>query len=379
MSDATKPSLLKRGARAVFTSAVTLSVVAGAGGAVYLGADTLTARAAATPPPETAALTQVAVERLTFETGYSVPRRFVGQVESRAQVPLSFELGGRLTMLSVEEGATVTEGQEIARLDTALLKAEQTRLEASRNATAAQLDLAETRLARATSLRAEGHASQETLDQVTAIFNELTGRIAEIDAALNSIDINLKKSVLHAPFAGQVGARAVDGGETLAAGAPVLTLIDTARPEIRVGLPLNLDADDLTSAQMDIGGALYAANLVNIRPDIDPVTRTRTAVFALDADAALTFGQTAALVLETQVDAKGTWVPIDALQEGAGDVWTVLTVADGTVRNASVELLHTEATRAYVRGTFENGANLIRSGAHRVVPGQSVTIINAEG
>ena len=49
------------------------------------------------------------------------------------------------------------------------------------------------------------------------------------------------------------------------------------------------------------------------------------------------------------------------------------------MRNASVELLHAEATRAFVRGTFPPEAQLIDTGAHRVVPGQAVEIIADEG
>ena len=114
-----------------------------------------------------------------------------------------------------------------------------------------------------------------------------------------------------------------------------------------------------------------------IRPDIDPVTRTRTALFALDTDDAPTFGQTATLSIDMQIAARGTWVPVDALQEGSGSIWNVLVVEDGTVRTAAAELLHAETDRAFVRGSFAEGATLIRSGAHRVVPGQEVTILTA--
>jgi len=49
------------------------------------------------------------------------------------------------------------------------------------------------------------------------------------------------------------------------------------------------------------------------------------------------------------------------------------------VHNAAVEILHSEATRVYVQGTFEAGAALIDAGAHRVVPGQAVQIVDGEG
>ncbi|WP_259994310.1 hypothetical protein [Sulfitobacter sp. S190] len=123
---------------------------------------------------------------------------------------------------------------------------------------------------------------------------------------------------------------------------------------------------------------MHDVTLRRVRPDVDPVTRTRTALFEIDTLTAATFGQTATLILQTEVAARGTWVPVDALQQGSGSIWSVLVVEDGIVRTADVEVLHAQTDRAYVRGTFAEGAALIRTGAHRVVPGQEVRML-AEG
>ncbi|MCC1492967.1 efflux RND transporter periplasmic adaptor subunit [Cognatishimia sp. F0-27] len=375
MTEHNKIPLWRRALRRVVTVSLTLVVVAGSAAAVVLGSDQLAERAETTGPTDRATPTPVAVTRLALEDGYDLPRRFVGQVEAAASVDLSFELGGRLSALLVDEGAAVRAGQVLARLDTALLEADRDRLEASRSAVAAQLLLAESRLARAEALREGGHVSVEAVDQARATRDELASRMQETDAALASVGISLEKSVLYAPFAGRVGRRGVDGGETLAAGTPVLTLIETEAPEVRIGLPLSIDAARLQNATIAVNGEAYPATLARVRPDIDPVTRTRTALFVLATDDPLTFGQTATLQLDTRVAARGTWVPLDALQEGAGGGWTLLVVEEGVVRVAMVEVLHAAETRAYVAGTFAPGALMIRSGAHRVVPGQHVQIL----
>ena len=43
-----------------------------------------------------------------------------------------------------------------------------------------------------------------------------------------------------------------------------------------------------------------------------------------------------------------------------------------TVCSVAVELLHVEAQRAFVWGTFNEGALLIAQGPHRVTPGQKI-------
>ncbi|MEL7213888.1 MAG: efflux RND transporter periplasmic adaptor subunit [Pseudomonadota bacterium] len=378
MSEETKkPTALRRTARIVLDTAMTLGVVGAAGFAVVMGSQALANRAADTVVVETADLMPVSVTELKISEGYTLPRRFVGQVEAASSVVLSFEFGGRLSQLLVEEGTEVAEGALLARLDTALLSAEANRLDASRAATVAQLDFAESRLKRALALRKDGFSSQEAVDQAQATRDELQNRIRETDALLASVAINLEKSELFAPFAGRVGLRNVDGGETLAAGTPVLTLIETAAPQVRVGLPLSVKIEQLETAQIEVNGETHPAHLLQVRPDIDPVTRTRTAIFAIEAENAPTFGQTARLLLQEHVEAAGTWLPLDALQEGLGGGWTVLVVDEGVVRSAMVEVLYADAARAYVRGTFSPGAQMIAAGAHRIVPGQQVRILAA--
>jgi hypothetical protein len=110
-----------------------------------------------------------------------------------------------------------------------------------------------------------------------------------------------------------------------------------------------------------------------LRPDIDPVTRTRTALFDVDAGADLAFGQTARLILRETHQTPGVWVAATALREGLRGQWTLLAVdADNTVRALSVQVVHIAGDQVYVRGAFPDGLRLIASGPQRVTVGQMV-------
>jgi len=333
------------------------------------------ARAADAPPPEPAALVPVSVRSLERETGYTVPRSFVGQVEPRKTVALSFELAGRLDALLVDEGDIVTKGQLIATQDTDLLQADRARQQASRNAVEAQLVFALQRVERSEALLDRGFASQERLDEAMSNRDELTARIAEIDAALSTIDIQLQKSRLYAPFDGRVTQRLLDGGEAVGAGQVLLSVVETGVPQVRVGLPLTLSDTELDAVSILIDGTAYPATLSSFRPDIDPVTRTRTAIFDIAENAPVTFGQTARLQVQTRVDKGGTWVPLRSLKEGDRGQWTLL-VADGdnVVRRASVLVIHATSDAAYVQGSFAPGTRMIEEGPQRVTVGQTVQI-----
>ena len=356
----------------------TVLVMGIAVGAVALGSVVLTKRADNVATPDPAALASVAVARVQFEDHYTIARSFLGQVEATSDASLSFELSGRLADLTVQEGQSVTKGELLARLDTALLEAERTRLTASREASNAQLTFAQTGLDRAEQLRGEGFSSQETLDQARATRNELYSQIAALTASLSTVEINLEKSALYAPFDGVIGALETEISETVNPGQTILTVVESAAPQVRVGIPLNVTRDILQQVTIEVAGQQYPAVLQQLRPDIDPITRTRTALFALQTEETLAFGQTASLLVQTDVPARGAWVSLDALQQGSGSIWTVLVVHDGVVRTAAVEVLYQQSDRAYVQGSFDENAKLISTGTHRVVPGQRVQVLDGE-
>lgn len=355
---------------------LTAAVIAGAVAAVLFTSGELTRRAEAVPSSQAAPAVPVSTVPLMQMPGYMIERSFTGQVEAQRAVDLSFELSGRLIRMFADEGEFVSKGQMLAILDTSLLMAEQDRLTASRTAFEAQLRFANQTVERNTKLADRGYSSQARLDEALARQDELTSRIGELNAALQEIEIRISKSEIRAPFEGQVSQRGMDGGETLQPGEPVLGLIETTAPRVRIGVPLDIHQGTLTKAEIEIGEARYTARLIAMRPDVDPLTRTRTALFELSGEIRTVFGQTARLRLRENVEMPGFWVNTTALKEGVRGQWNVLLAdAAGIVRTASVEILHTEGNRVFVRGAFPEGVVLIDRGPHRVTPGQRVAML----
>lgn len=368
-----KPGIIKRGAMLVWRLTLTVAIIAGAGFAVQFGTDELTRRADAAPSPDAAPIIPVATNPLQIVDGYDIPRAFIGQVEPQKTVAVSFELPGRLAAINFDEGDRVSAGETLARQDTALLEAERNQLMASKSATLAQLKFANQTVERSAELNERGFATQARLDDVLARRDELTGRIAEIDAGLQNVEIRISKATVTAPFDGRVTTRSVDGGESLGAGQTILSLVELRAPVVRVGVPLDFDETQLRSVQIELGEKAYAAKLATLRPDIDPITRTRTAIFEIETNHPMAFGQTARLLVTQRVAADGMWVALTSLKEGVRGQWTILTVdPEGIVRDATVEILHAETDRAFVRGAFPSGTRLIKEGPQRVTVGQRV-------
>ena len=370
-----KSGPIRRGARFVVRVAVTGAVVAGAVFAMQFGASELGRRADAAPTPDAADLIPVSASALRAQESYQVTRSLIGQVEPQKTVSLSFELPGRIDTIHVDEGDWVKTGQVLAAQDLSLLIAEQDRLNASRTATHAQLRFAEQTVERSAALTQRGFTSQAVLDEAMARKDELLARIAEIDASLSNVTIRIGKSRIVAPFDGRVTERLVDGNETLGAGQRVFGLVELRKPQVRIGVPLDLAEDSLRTVTIDVEGRKSPGRLVTLRPDIDPVTRTRTAIFEIDTDAQPAFGQTARIEVMQTVATRGIWLPITSLKEGVRGQWTILTVdPENTVRAASVEILHAESDRVYVRAALPEGTRLIDAGPQRVTVGQQVAV-----
>ena len=189
------------------------------------------------------------------------------------------------------------------------------------------------------------------------------------------MDIQLQKSKLIAPFDGRVTHRYLDGGESMVPGQAVVDLVELQAPQLRVGLPLDRGVDELQTAEIELDEARYPAELIALRPDVDPVTRTRFALFRLADGTPATFGQTARILLDERIDARGFWLPTTSLKEGLRGQWTVLIIDEAMrVRAAPIEIMHAETDRVFVRSALPEGTMLCDAVPQRVTLGQTVSI-----
>jgi RND family efflux transporter MFP subunit len=352
----------------------TTAAVAVAGALLAAGTIALHARAGdgdavAVRPP-------TPVRTLTVERQETVTRSeiYVGRLEAARSIHLAFERSGTVEAVMVEEGDRVEEGMVVALLDTDLLTARRAELLAEREALDADVELARLTTDRQQELQRLGHASTQRYDEARLSYTRLKAARLRVDAAIRALDVDLDKSVLTAPFAGEVTARMLDEGAVVAPGAAVLDLIERDRPQVRVGLPEAVAASLSQGQPITIETALgpVGATVNAVRADIDPRTRTQIVLLDLPAtDAA--FGSAVEVMVERTVAASGFWVPVTALREGRRGLWTLMTVVpgeDGPVAGTeSVEILFLQGERAYVRGSLADGAEIVADGNHRVVPG----------
>lgn len=365
----------------------TLLVASGAGALV------LTTRTDEAPPPADAtggAVLPVEAREIALQDGYEVRESYAGRVVSRRTSELGFERAGRLEAVRVDEGDRVEAGDLLAELDTRALRAERTRVQAEIREIGAQLEMARRTTERRRALRASDHASPEALDQAVFAEAALVAREAAARAALERVDAELALSEIRAPYAGSITARLADEGTVVPPGQAILRLIEDGALEVHVGIPPAAAAALAPGSThaLEVEGRTHEAVLDAVVEAVDRDTRTVTAIFQLPPDAeGARDGALARIALPRRHEGEGFWLPLAALAESHRGLWSAYAlVPDGSGPDAALradrrqlEVIHTEADRAFVRGTLRDGEIVVWSGAHRLVPGQRVRRLDAAG
>ena len=328
------------------------------------------------------------------EAAFTTTRVYAGISAAARRSQLGFKRGGEVAMVAVDLGDTVTAGQLLAQLDTRGLESDLRRAQservladANRRAARAQTELAANTERRVRMLRANGNVSQQAFDEAFLQFQASKAQLAVAEASLGRAQANVEarqvyvaEAAIRAPFAGVIQSRYVDEGSQIGPGIPALDLVETDMREAHVGIPEN------AVGQLKVGDFYTVlwqqveaqARLRGMLPEVNPNTRTATAVFTL-TDQRIPLGAVIELTLRERVPGQGFWVPIDALTAMNRGLWGLFIIdAENTVQRRLVEIVHNEGDRAFVRGLLSARDRVVATGTQRIVQGQRVIPVASE-
>lgn len=322
----------------------------------------------------------VAREAPRGETSY----RLTGMAEAARDTEAGFELAGLLAELMVDEGDTVAVGQALARLDTERLRARQAEVEAALAEAQSALDLANSTFQRTRDALDRKAVSAQALDEAKRQLRASEAAVAQREAQLRSIEVDLDKSTLRAPFDGTVAARYRDEGAVVGAGAPVLRLLERTRMEVRLGV------SPASAARLGVGQSVpvfHGREPINgtvaaILPARSRQARTVDVLITLAQDSpTLRDGDLVEVELPRVIEEPGYWLPRTALTENQRGLWAsyvVLRDDEGVARvqRKDVVILYEEAADVYVRGTLTEGDLVVADGLHRIAPDQRVEVVD---
>ncbi|MCT8867443.1 efflux RND transporter periplasmic adaptor subunit [Shewanella xiamenensis] len=330
----------------------------------------------------TAQLQTVTTAPLRLSTSYQSEQVFTGTIRAGNTTGVGFELSGKLSELTVDSGAKVTQGQVLAKLDTRLLEAERQEIQASLAQTQADVDLATSTLKRNLELKKSGYVSEQLLDETRTQLTSLEAAKQRLLASQHANQLKLDKSHLLAPFDGIISQRQHNLGEVVAAGNSVFTLVGSINTEAYIGVPVAI-ANQFTTGQevkVSVQNQLFMAKVAGISAEVNPISRTVQLRISLPAQAKVINGEIAYLHQQQTVEQAGYWVPISALIDGIRGRWNIYVTAQQTADRAStqierrdVDILYTTQDMAYIQGAIKADEQYVTQGLHKLVVGQAVS------
>jgi len=187
------------------------------------------------PPPPVGVATPISRE-------LPIERVLTGRIEAVETVELKPQVSGKILSLEVKDGAKVTAGQILMRIDPATFQAALARYEAEVMRAKARLAQAEL-LRRRNSELADGNlVSRQASDDANAAADAAKADVAAAEAGLLNARLDLDHCELKAPIAGIIGRINNTPGNLVQGGGPVpATLITTIQRSDTVRAVADLD------------------------------------------------------------------------------------------------------------------------------------------
>ena len=296
--------------------------------------------------------------------------RSTGQIEAVQSIELRPEVSGRLQQILVREGAEVSRGTALFKVDDEELQAEVDRLEA-------EMDLATQALARTRELLAANASSEAELEQA-----EATARSAR--AQLQLQQTRLRRTVVRAPFAGEVGERLVSLGDYLTTTSPLTTLqtVDPHRASFDVPERYAQVLEEGQTVSFTVA-AIPDTQFTGIVDFVDPRVRLpgRTIMVKAvveNADRSLKPGMFIEVRLATDIRPEAVVIPEEAVLplRGSTFVWTI--TPENTASRVEVELGVRRPGEVEILSGISAGQRIVIGGQGMLFPDAPLMIIGDE-
>ena len=197
----------------------------------------------------------------------------VGSISPVQGAMISAELAGTVAEINFQSGALVKKGEVLLKLDASAEVAQMRSAEADAELAKNDLD------------RARGLAERKVIS--AAEFDAAQSKYTQKKAAVENMQSAIDKKQIHAPFDGTAGIRAVNPGQMVKVGDPLVSLqalgqvfVDFSLPQqqladVKPDLPVKVTTDAIPDREFE--GKLTAVN-----SSIDPTTRNVTLQATLD-------------------------------------------------------------------------------------------------
>lgn len=305
-------------------------------------------RPAATPRSAAPAVTAPALEFLAGDLITVIPhdlRQTItvsGALRAVNQAVVKARVAGEIREVLVREGAAVTAGQVLIRMDDSDYQAKVAQATGALQAARGQLDIAAKERSNNRTLVDKGFISKNAFDNSASQYAIAQANLNSAKGAFDIAQKSLADTVLRSPIGGLVSSRTVQPGEKVSADNRLLEIVDLRQMEMEAAVPAT-DIAQITlgqpvSVRVDGLPQAVVGSVTRINPGTQSGSRSILAYIQLNnPDGALRGGMFGEAELTLSHKAEVISVPQSAIRERDGRT-IVYAIENGVLAEKTVTL-----------------------------------------
>lgn len=309
--------------------------------------------------------------------------KYSGEVHGRYESQLAFRVNGKILVRNVDVGSNVKPGDILMQLDSADCQLSVQIGEAELNSAESKMKLAQDNLVRKQTLYEGGALSKAEYDAAIDTYNAAEAAYRQAGAQLQQLSNQLQYCNLKADYAGTISALRVETGQFVAAGTPVMTLVQDGEREVEISVPENR-VDDLSKATSikvsfwALPDVILEGRLREVSPVADSVARTfKVRISLIEPPADLKVGMTSSVELNTSSSAQEvlTLIPLSAIYQ-TNDGPSVWVINDGIAHLRKIQVAGFDHDQVKVSAGLNNGETVVIAGVNKLLEGQKVRLMD---
>jgi len=301
-----------------------------------------------------------------------------GTVEARVEGAVATEVAGLVDEILAREGAQVTKGTALVRLNDANLALTLRAKQAELKEAEARLSAARRALERAKGLAEESLLSAGEYDDTEADFLAYQGRVEKLGVDIERIRLDLDRCTIRSRIAGVVTEEHVEVGTWIQVGDPVVDVLSTEELLVRVDVPERYFGDMRVGEPATIKvaasrGAVLQGTVGAVIPKADRRSRVFPVKVRIEDPAAA--GVAAGMLVQVSIPVGEAMtsliVPKDAVVPQGPTTIVYVLGDDGSAVATPITVGQGAGLWVAVTGEIEAGMKVIVRGNERVFPGQT--------
>lgn len=308
--------------------------------------------------------------------------KYSGEVHGRYESQLAFRVNGKILVRNVDVGSMVKPGDILMQIDSADSQLSVQIGDAALNSAESKMKLAQDNLVRKQTLYEGGALSKAEYDAALDACNAAEAAYRQAAAQLQQLSNQLQYCSLKADYNGTISAIRVETGQFVAAGTPVMTLVQDGEREVEISVPENR-VDDLSKATSikvsfwALPGLILDGRLREVSPVADSVAQTfKVRISLIDPPADLKVGMTSSVELNTSISDQAVvmTIPLSALYQ-TSDSPSVWVINDGTAHLRRIQVAGFTHDQVKVSSGLNHGETIVTAGVNKLLEGQKVRLM----